>query len=224
MDKKRLTTLAAAIAVGLSSTASAQVLEEIVVTAQKRSENLQDVPISIAALDNTTVTAVLSGGADVLALSARVPGLYVESSNGRVAPRFYIRGLGNIDFDNAASQPVSVIMDDVVMENVILKSFPLFDIDQVEVVRGPQGTLFGRNTTAGLVKIDSKGPSQEFEADLGLTVGRLGTVIAEGGIGGGLSETLSGRISFLANRRDDWIDNLFTGADDVEGGHEEFAL
>ncbi|MEM9531714.1 MAG: TonB-dependent receptor [Pseudomonadota bacterium] len=223
MQPKKLLAAAVTAALGVTSV-NAQVLEEIVVTAQKRSENLQDVPISIATLNNDTITTVLSGGADILALSARVPGLYVESSNGRVAPRFYVRGLGNIDFDNAASQPVSVIMDEVVMENVILKSFPLFDIEQVEVARGPQGTLFGRNTTAGLVKIDSRNPTQDFSADLGVTVGTLGTVIVEGGIGGGLSETVSGRVSFLANRRDDWIDNLFTGADDVEGGHEELAL
>ncbi|MFK7955189.1 MAG: TonB-dependent receptor [Lysobacterales bacterium] len=220
----KFTALAAAVAIGLGGAASAQVLEEIVVTAQKRTENLQDVPISIAALDSATITNVLSGGADILALAARVPGLYVESSNGRVAPRFYIRGLGNIDFDNAASQPVSVIMDGVVMENVILKSFPLFDIEQVEVLRGPQGTLFGRNTTAGLVKIDSRNPTQEFGADVGITVGRYGTAIVQGGIGGGMSDTVSGRVSFMVNRRDDWIDNLFTGADDVEGGHEEKAL
>ena len=79
-------------------------------------------------------------------------------SNGRVAPRFYIRGLGNTDFDLAASQPVSIVMDEVVMENVVLKSFPLFDVEQVEVIRGPQGTLFGRNTTAGIVKFDSVKP------------------------------------------------------------------
>ena len=90
-----------------------------------------------------------------------MPGLFVESSNGRVAPRFYIRGLGNTDFDLAASQPVSVVMDDVVMENVTLKSFPIFDVERIEVLRGPQGTLFGRNTPAGIVKIDTVRPTNE---------------------------------------------------------------
>jgi iron complex outermembrane receptor protein len=104
------------------------VLEEIIVTAQKREESLQDVPISVATTSGEKLNAMFSGGEDVLALSGRVPGLYAESSNGRAAPRFYLRGLGNIDFDLGASQPVSYIMDEVVMENVVLKSFPLFDV------------------------------------------------------------------------------------------------
>ena len=144
--------LALAVAATLTtgaSLASAQILEEVIVTAQKREQSVMDVPISIATVSGERLTSLFEGGADIRALSTRVPGLYIESSNGRVAPRFYIRGLGNADFDLAASQPVSVIMDEVVKENVVLKSFPIFDIDRVEVLRGPQGSLFGRNTTAG---------------------------------------------------------------------------
>jgi len=141
---------------------SAGILEEVIVTATKREENLRDVPISIATLSGENLTSMFKGGEDILALSGRVPGLYAESSNGRAAPRFYIRGLGNIDFDLAASQHVSVIMDEVVMENVVLKSFPIFDMDQVEVIRGPQGTLFGRNTTAGIIKFNSRRPTNEL--------------------------------------------------------------
>ena len=106
------------------------ILEEIVVTAQKREESLQDVPISVATMQGESLNALFSGSEDILALSGRVPGLYAESSNGRSAPRFYLRGLGNIDFDLAASQPVSVVMDEVVMENVVLKGFPLFDVQK----------------------------------------------------------------------------------------------
>ena len=72
--------------------------------------------------------------------------------------RFYIRGLGNTDFDLNASQPVSLVYDDVVFENPVLKGFPVFDTDRIEVLRGPQGTLFGRNTPAGVVKFDSVKP------------------------------------------------------------------
>ena len=163
--RKVLTGAAALVlATGLAMPAAAQmqgVLEEIVVTAQKREEALQDVPISVATTQGEKLNAMFSGSEDVLALSGRVPGLYAESSNGRAAPRFYLRGLGNIDFDLGASQPVSFIMDEVVLENVVLKSFPLFDLQNVEVIRGPQGTLFGRNTIAGIIKVNSQRPEHE---------------------------------------------------------------
>ena len=164
------------------------------------------------------------GGADILSLAARVPSLYAESSNGRVAPRFYIRGLGNTDFDLAASQPVSVIMDGVVMENVILKSFPLFDIAQAEVARGPQGTLFGRNTTAGTISFTSNRPTEELDGYAQIAVGTLGTLNAEAAFGGAiLDDVLSGRLSLMTQNREDWIDNGYTGLDDVMGSHREWA-
>lgn len=197
-------------------------LGELVVTAQRREQNVQEVPISVAALDEERLASMFEGGEDIRALATRVPSLYAESSNGRLAPRFYIRGLGNSDFDLAASQPVSIIVDEVVLENVVLKSFPLFDLERVEVLRGPQGTLFGRNTPAGIVKFDTKKPSADFEADIGVTYGELETTIVEGAVGGG-SETVSGRVSLLYQERGDWIDNSFTGEDDAMGGFEEFA-
>ena len=90
-----------------------------------------------------------ASGQDVRALSGRVPSLNIELPFGRAFPRFYIRGCGNADFRLNASQTVSLVYDDVVQENPILKGFPVFHVDRVEVLRGPQGTLFGRNTPAG---------------------------------------------------------------------------
>ena len=224
----RNATLAAAIAMALplpaafaqESTAS---LGEIIVTAQRRSENIQDVPISVAALEGERLSAMFEGGGDIQVLAARVPSLYAESSNGRLAPRFYIRGLGNSDFDLAASQPVSIIVDEVVLENVILKSFPMFDLERVEVLRGPQGTLFGRNTPAGIVKFDTRKPTQEFSGDAALSYGELGSITFEGAIGGGFTDAMSFRLSALYQERDDWIDNDFTGENDAMGGFDEFA-
>lgn len=200
-----------------------QELETITVTAQKRSQSIQEVPISIATLSGEKFDSIFSSGDDITALAIKVPGLYAESSNGRVAPRFYIRGLGNTDFDLAASQPVSIIMDDVVMENVILKSFPLFDVQQVEVIRGPQGTLFGRNTTAGIIKFDSVKPRQDYDAYVKTTVGTLGQLNLEGAVGGGLTNELSARISLLSQNRSDWIDNAYLGENDAMGGYQERA-
>ncbi len=192
------------------------VLEEIVVTAQKREEALQDVPISVATTSGEKLNALFSGSDDILALSGRVPGLYAESSNGRSAPRFYLRGLGNIDFDLAASQPVSVVMDEVVMENVVLKGFPLFDMQNIEVIRGPQGTLFGRNTTAGIIKINTRRPDDDFSAYLKGSYATYGTSNIEGAVGGPLIDgTLSARASVLSRSRDNWITNDFTGEESL---------
>jgi iron complex outermembrane receptor protein len=221
---------ALALAMGAAVPAFAQdsnavTLDDVIVTAQKRSENIQEVPVSVATMGGEKLEALFAGGEDVLALSSRVPGLFIESSNGRVAPRFYIRGLGNTDFDLAASQPVSVIMDDVVMENVVLKSTPIFDVEQVEVLRGPQGTLFGRNTTAGIVKFDSVKPSQAFKANGTVTYGSYGSWTAEGGVGGPLVEgKLAGRIAVLGQHRDNYIDNTFTHVKDAMGGYDEYAI
>lgn len=202
----------------------AATLDVITVTTNRREENIQDVANSVTAQSGEDLAPYTEGGADILTLAARIPSVYAESSNGRVAPRFYIRGLGNTDFDLAASQPVSIIMDDIVQENVILKSFPLFDVQQVEIARGPQGTLFGRNTTAGTIKFDSVRPSQETDGFMSLTLGSLGTVNLESAIGGALIEdVLSARISLLSQNRDDWIDNAFTGENDAMGGHNEWA-
>ena len=217
--------LTAALAFSAPVLADELTVGEVVVTAQKRSENLQDVPLSVAALDGERLQSIFAGGDDILSLSARVPALYAESSNGRVAPRFYIRGLGNADFDLAASQPVSVIMDDVVMENVVLKSTPLFDLDRVEVLRGPQGTLFGRNTTAGIVKFDTIRPSQTLSARGTASYGSYGTLSFDGGVGAPIvQDLLAARLSVLVQRRDDWIDNAFTNKNNALGGYEETAV
>ena len=200
------------------------VLEEIVVTAQKREQNIQDVPISISRLSGQRLTSKFLGGEDILALAGTVPGLHVESSNGRLSPRFYMRGLGNADFTAAASQPVSIVFDEVPMEKASLKSFPLFDLDNIEVIRGPQGTLFGRNTTAGIIKFESRRPTEETEGYIKAAGGNKGTINVEGAVGGTLVEnTLMGRISFITQNRSDWINNAFTGEDDAIGGFDIFA-
>ena len=192
----------------LVSGAQAQaVLEEIVVTAQKREENVQDIPISISVMSQERMDSVRAGGKDIRFLSSKVPSLVVESDFGRIFPRFYIRGIGNTDFDQNASQPVSLIYDEVVYENPMLKGFPIFDSSRVEVLRGPQGTLFGRNTPAGVVKIDSNKPSQEFDAYVKLGVGNLDVTDFEAAIGGALNENWSARASFLHQTRGDYVAN-----------------
>ncbi|MGI9262641.1 MAG: TonB-dependent receptor [Woeseiaceae bacterium] len=200
-------------------------IEEIIVTAQRREQAIDEVPLSVTQMRGERLTALFEGGEDIRALATRIPSLYAESSNGRLAPRFYMRGLGNTDFDLAASQSVSILFDEVVQENVILKSFPLFDMERVEVLRGPQGSLFGRNTPAGIVKFDSRRPTADNEGYAQASVGSYGTINLEGAISGALNdnETLMGRFSVLSQNREDWIDNGFTGQSDALGGYQELA-
>lgn len=193
-------------------------LGTVQVTAERRVEDVQDVPMAITTVGGEKLDVITSGGDDVRVLAGRMPSLNIESSFGRTLPRFYIRGLGNTDFDLNASQPVSLVYDDVVQENPVLKGFPMFDLDQVEMFRGPQGTLFGRNSPAGVVKFSSARPEQAFGGYARMSYGSYGTANLEGAITGGLSPTLSARVSLLHQRRDNWVDNTFNGpGDDLEG-------
>lgn len=190
------------------------VLDTINVTAQKRLEDVQQVPLSISTLDSEELDTLMASGQDVRFLSARVPSLVMESSFGRSFPRFYMRGLGNTDFDLNASQPVSMIYDEVVLENPVLKGMPVWDMERVEVLRGPQGTLFGRNTPAGIVKFESKKPAQEIEGFARASLGTFTTGDVHAAVGGGLTDTLSARLSLLYQTRDDWVDNRPFGPSD----------
>jgi iron complex outermembrane receptor protein len=191
-------------------------LDPVMVTAQRRIENVQDVPVAVSTLDSEKLNILGSGGDDIRFLSGRVPSLLIESSFGRAFPRFYIRGLGNTDFDLNASQPVSLIYDDVVQENPILKGFPVFDLEMVEVFRGPQGTLFGRNTPAGVVKFNSVRPSRELGGYIQASYGEDATVNIEGAVGGALGEKWSMRLSAMYQHRDDWVDNYEPDGDLIE--------
>jgi iron complex outermembrane receptor protein len=197
--------------------------DEIVVTARKREEAAKDVPVSLTVMNQEQVAEYSAGGADISFLAARTPSVNVESSFGRTFPRFYIRGLGNTDFDLNASQPVSLVYDEVVFENPVLKGFPIFDVARVEVLRGPQGTLFGRNTPAGIVKFDSVQPSEERSGYARLALRNLGGIEVEGAAGGKLAEGLSGRISLLVNSQDDWVTNRAPGTGNELGDYTDTA-
>lgn len=227
--------LAFAIALGLPAYTQAQesantedmeakTLEALEVTAQRRTENVQKVPVSVSAIKGENLNAITTSGEDVRVLSGKVPSLYVEGSFGRAFPRFYIRGLGNTDFDLNASQPVSLIYDDIVQENPILKGFPMFDLDRVEVLRGPQGTLFGRNTPAGVVKFESAKPTKEVTGYAKIAYGNNETLNFEGAISGGIGNDWSARLSVLYQQRGDFVDNTRNGPGEDLEGYDESAL
>ncbi|MEM6411259.1 MAG: TonB-dependent receptor [Pseudomonadota bacterium] len=197
--------------------------DPVITTATKRSEDLQDVPLSVTSLSEDTLDILGGSGDEILFLSARAPSLIIETSFGRIFPRAYIRGLGNTDFDLNASQPVSFVYDEVVYENPVLKGFPVFDVEQVEVLRGPQGTLFGRNTPAGILKFDSVKPTDELDGYARVAYGRFNAVQLEGAVGGPVTDWLSVRASAQYQRRDDFIDNQVLGDPGDAGGFDDFA-
>lgn len=201
-------------------------LKPVQVTARKRTELIKDVPASVSVLDQNQLETYSSAARDIRALSARSPSLQIESSFDRLFPRFYLRGLGNTDFDINASQPVSLVFDGVVQENPMLRGFPLFDMQRVEVLRGPQGTLFGNNTPAGVVKLESVRPQPGNFTNASLSYGTSNTIDFNGAINSQLSNELMTRLSLLYQQRDNWIDNAAPGFEqsNVLGGFDEVAL
>jgi iron complex outermembrane receptor protein len=202
--------IAAASSVGTfaqaaDATTPAQV-SEVVVTATRREERLKDVPESVTALSGIALAVLGNSGQDVRQLAFSVPSLNIESSNGRTFPRFYIRGYGNTDFNSFASQPVSLIYDDVVQENPALKGFPVFDEADVEVLRGPQGTLFGRNTPAGVVKFASAAPKLGvFDGFYNVSDGTYNTANVQAVVNLPVSADSALRLSMQEQHRDNWV-------------------
>ncbi len=199
-------------------------LEAVIVTGSRRSENLKDVPLSISAIKSEQLDTYNAAGQDIRALSGKVPSLNIESDFGRTFPRFYVRGLGNTDFDLNASQPVGLVYDDVVQESVALKGFPVFDIEQVELLRGPQGTLFGRNSPAGVMKFDSVKPTKRLEGYGNIGYGRWGSINAEGAVNVPLSDDWQLRVAGLMQRQDNRVFNPLPNATPALEGYNDKAI
>lgn len=190
----------------------AQVLEEVVVTAQKREQNLQDIGIAITAFSGDQIRKL--GFTNTTDIASMTPGLNYTVPNAESSQiNFFLRGVGLNDFADANENPVAVYVDDVYRPAMGGLSFQLFDIERVEVLRGPQGSLFGRNTTGGLVHYISQRPTDEFDGYLSLTGGSYSQIKFEGALGGPISDTVSGRISVASNKHDGFTSNRGVGPD-----------
>jgi len=198
-------------------------IDEIIVTAQKRLQNLQKIPLSVSILSQKDLDVFNVSGGDIRIFAARIPSLNIESSfGGRSYPRLYIRGLGNPDFTMNATQPVSLYYDEVVLDNPMIKGLPAYDLKRVEVLRGPQGSLWGKNTPAGAVHFISKTPSGDQKSYARVTYGRYNSLNLEGAAGFNLIDgTLSTRLSAIFQSRDGWVENLTSG--NKIDGYEDFA-
>ncbi len=211
-----LSTAAAVSALALGAPAFAQDsadgttsggVAEIVVTAQKRAQNLQDVPISVTAFDNTAIRE--AGFTNSLSIGDQVPNLEIKTFGG--VPNIFIRGVGNNDFNASSIGPISIYRDDVVVASTGSQIFSLFDLERIEVVRGPQGTLFGKNTTGGAIQFFSRLPDGEFEGNARFGYGRFNLFEGEAAASVPLAEGLSLRVAGIVRRRDGEKRNLFNG-------------
>ncbi|MDB5675772.1 MAG: TonB-dependent receptor, partial [Sphingomonas bacterium] len=182
------------------ATDTAPVVADIIVTAQKRSENLQDVPIAITAI---TGQSLRDGRIDdLVALSGHAPGLQIKSDDNAANPRIFIRGVGVNDFNPSTASAVGIYVDGAYVASPLAQLAAFYDLDQVEVLRGPQGTLYGKNTTAGAVNISTRAPSFTPEAQFEASAGNYNYYQIKASVSGPLAgDTLAARLSTSFTRR-----------------------
>lgn len=205
--------IAGAVALGAApfGASLAQELEEIVVVAQKREQNLQEIPISVTAFGGESIRDL--GWLDAESIADQTPGLIATSFSGdSTVSIFSIRGVGQNDFADHQEAPTAVYVDNVYVGFTGAAGVQMYDLERVEVLRGPQGTLFGRNATGGLVHLISRRPTDSFESYADLTVGDFSQVRFEGAVSGPFSDTVRGRLSVLSDQADGYFRN-FTGSD-----------
>ena len=188
-----------------SGTLFAAVLEEVVVTAQKREQNLQDIGVSVTAFSGEQMRKL--GLVESNDLIAQTPGLEVSGYGGGAIASFNVRGVGQNDFTANQEAPVALYIDEAYQSSNVTTRFSMFDVERAEVLRGPQGTLFGRNSTGGLVHYITTRPAQEAGGFVDVTLGEEGRRRVEAAAGGGLTEQVSGRLSMVYNEDNGLLDN-----------------
>ena len=190
--------------------ASAPSVEEVVVTAQKRAEKLQDVPVAVSALSGSQLAAQRVAKIDDIVSFA--PSLQVQSPGGDGLPIFALRGVSMADFSANQNGPVATYFDEVYRGASALLGVTMFDLERIEVLRGPQGTLYGKNTTGGAVNIISKRPTFETGGDLSIGYGNFDRRETSGALNVAVSDQVATRFAFTAEKADGWMKNLTPGA------------
>ncbi len=196
-------------------------LEEVIVTAQKREQSVSDLGLSVTAFTGDTMRDL--GWTQPRDLAAQTPGLIINNTMGDSQPAVMIRGIGINDFNTNTNPGVGVYVDEVVKPIPAMLGFSLFDMDRVEVLKGPQGTLYGQNTTGGAVSFHTKRPSDELEGYVSGDFGNYDRYSFEGAIGGPITDNLRGRISGITTRQNEgYQEDVFTG--DEHGEVERSAV
>jgi iron complex outermembrane recepter protein len=186
-------------------------IAEITVTAQKRAENIQNVPVTVTAFGRKFLqrTDEIATANDIANF---VPNFTAAATDGRERPRWFIRGVGTNNTAASTVSPVGVYIDEVYISNVFAQAFPIFDLERIEVLSGPQGTLWGKNSTGGAISYISKLPTFELDSYAKLTVGSNNEIDEQGAISGPLiAGKLAGRVSFFNQKSDGWVRNRYDG-------------
>lgn len=190
--------------------AAQSVIEEVTVTAQKREQALQDVSVAVSAFSGDAIEKM--GFEEGLDITQQVPNMNFFAIFGEASsPSVSLRGISLVNFSDSWESPVSIYVDEVYRGNPAGSAIQLFDLQRVEVLRGPQGTIYGRNTTGGLVHYVSNKPSYQFEAGASASVGSYSERIFEGVVSGPLMEGVRGRLAVKSNRNDGWQTNVVSG-------------
>lgn len=194
----------------LSTLAQTSVIEEVVVTAQKRSQSLQDVSVAVSAFSGDAIEQM--GFEEGLDITQQVPNMNFFAIFGEASsPSISLRGISLVNFSDSWESPVSMYVDDVYRGNPAGSAIQLFDLERVEVLRGPQGTLYGRNTTGGLVHYVSRKPTHEFESSASIRLGSYDERIIEGAVSGPLTDSIRARLAVRSNKNDGWQTNEVNG-------------
>jgi iron complex outermembrane receptor protein len=188
---------------------------DIVVTAQKRSESAQRVPIAITAFSADQLQAKQIRGPEDLA--SRVPGLQVDGVLGAGVPVFSLRGISMLDYSLAQDGPVATYYDEVYKGNLVLLGVGVFDLERVEVLKGPQGTLYGKNTTGGAVNLISRKPGRDPGGYITAGFGNYDHLQVDGAYQAPLTNTLSARVAFTVDRAQGYVNNVAPGGHDANG-------
>ncbi len=189
--------------------ADADGLGEVVVTAQRREESAQNVGIALSVVSGQDLAA--KGITSVTGLQNAIPSLQVEPAFGSGQPQYRIRGVGFLDYTSNNASPIGVSLDDVAFALPIQTAGQLYDLDRIEVLRGPQGTLYGRNTTGGQINFITNRPTEETHAGFTAEYGSHNEVDAEGYVSGSIVDGLTGRLSVATEQGGAWQRNRDTG-------------
>lgn len=193
-------------------------LEEIIVTAQKRAQNSQDIGISISAISGADLNSL--GAVAATDITKNMPAVVLTQPNGPSSFSLAIRGVTQNDFADHQESPAAIYVDEVYISQMAGLAFSLFDMERVEVLRGPQGTLFGRNATGGLANFVTRKPTAEAGGYVNLTIGERNLTRIEGAVNGAIKDGINGRLSFQSNHYDPIFKNAYGGAADAENGND----